>query len=77
MNTVAIWIKSGAENQLHMITFKELQDFEQLLVERVYESPCHWDEFQVAALDELLKEDVESVIKELIEDCRKDNGEDE
>ena len=74
MNHVAVFIRTeNADYYTLLIPFKNPEDVEEILLDRVYESPCNWCNFQVDANgDDLLERDVKSVISNLIEECRKD-----
>lgn len=56
-----------------LVAFKTTEDFERVLLERVFESPCYWSEYLVESnagqsMDDTLLE----TISNLIEDCLKD-----
>lgn len=79
MNHVAIFIRTESADYYNLlVTFKNPQDIEQILLDRIYESPCNWCDVLVEsdggdALDETIK----NIISDLIEDCLKDSQDSE
>ena len=70
----SVFIRTESSDYCNLlVAFKTTEDFEQILLERVFESPCYWSEYLVESnagegMDDTLLE----TISNLIEDCLKD-----
>lgn len=70
----AVFIRSESADYYNLLVpFKTAEDFEQVLLERVFESPCYWSEYMVETnAGENMDKDLLETISNLIEDCLKD-----
>lgn len=76
---VSVFIRTESADYMNMLlSFNRVEDFESKLLERTFESPCYWSDYLIESSEgEVMDETLRSIVQDLIEDCIKDQEENE